>query len=108
MFDFIPIDHVIIDTLHMFLRISDNLIELLIRELYRKDAIDKVSTFSNGFVKIGINSWLGKRNLLKNLELILNGKSIRTPRSWSTEILLDLKTLGFKTHKFPLPIIRVS
>ena len=106
--DFIPIDHVIIDTLLMFLRISDNLIELLIRELYRKDAIDKVSTFSNGFVKIGINSWLGMRNLLKNLELILNGKSIRTPRSWSTEILLDLKTLGFKTHKFPLPIIRVS
>ena len=48
-FYFIPIDHVIIDTLHLFLRVSDNLIELLIRELRRKDAIDKVSTFSNGF-----------------------------------------------------------
>ena len=79
----------------MFLRISDSLIELLIRELYRKDAIDKVSTFSNGFVEIGINSWLGMRNLLKNLELILNEKSIRTPRSWSTEILLDLKNSWF-------------
>ena len=51
LFDFIPIDHVIIDTLHLFLRISDNLIELLIRELRRKDAIDKVSTFSNGFCR---------------------------------------------------------
>jgi len=49
LFNFIPIDHVIIDTLHLFLRISDNFIELLIRELRRKDAIDKVSTFSNGF-----------------------------------------------------------
>ena len=34
-FNFIPIDHVIIDTLHLFLRISDNLTELLIRELMR-------------------------------------------------------------------------
>ena len=51
LFNFIPIDHVIIDTLHLFLRISDNLIELLIRELRRKDAIDKVSTFSNGFCR---------------------------------------------------------
>ncbi|CAH3025553.1 unnamed protein product, partial [Porites evermanni] len=45
LFNFIPIDHVVIDTLHLLLRISDNLIELLIRELRRKDAIDKVSTF---------------------------------------------------------------
>ena len=95
LFDFIPIDRVIIDTLHLFLRISDNVIKLLIRGLHRKDAIDKVSTFSNGFVEIGITSWLGMRNLLKNLELILNGKSIGTPRSWSTEILLDLKNSWF-------------
>ena len=51
LFSFIPIDHVIIDTLHLFLRISDNLIKLLIRELRRKDAIDKVSTFSIGFCR---------------------------------------------------------
>ena len=48
---FIPIDHVIIDTLHLFLRISDNLNELLIREIRRKDAIDKGPTFSNGFCR---------------------------------------------------------
>ena len=63
LFDFIPIDHVIIDTLHLFLRISDNLIKILIRGLHRKDAIDKVSTFSNGFVEMGTSTWLGMRNL---------------------------------------------
>ncbi len=49
LFHFIPLDHVIIDTLHLFLRISDNLIDLLIRELRRKDAIEKTQTFLNGF-----------------------------------------------------------
>ena len=63
LFHFIPIDHVIIDTQHLFLRISDNLIKLLIRGLHRKDAIDKVSTFSNGFVEMGTSTWLGMRNL---------------------------------------------
>ena len=41
-------DRVIIDTLHLFLRISDNLFELLIRELRKQDALDKVKTFPNG------------------------------------------------------------
>ena len=40
-FDFIPMDHVIIVTLHLFLRISDVLIDLFIRELRRSDAIEK-------------------------------------------------------------------
>ena len=51
LFDFIPIDHVIIDTLHLFLRVSDNLFELLIKELRRQDAIDKVKAFPNGINK---------------------------------------------------------
>ena len=41
LFDFIPMDHVIIDTLYFSLRISDVLIELLTRELRRGDAIEK-------------------------------------------------------------------
>lgn len=40
-FDFTPIDHVIIATLHLFLRISDVLIDLLIRELKRGDSIEE-------------------------------------------------------------------
>ena len=44
LFSFIPMDHVIIDTLHLFLRISDVLINLLIQDLQRCDGIDKVTT----------------------------------------------------------------
>jgi len=51
LFPFISLDHVIIDTLHLFLRISENLIELLIRKLRCQDAIDKKATFPNVFSK---------------------------------------------------------
>ena len=40
-----------IDKLHLFLRISDNLIELLIQQLCRGDAIDEVKTFPSGFTR---------------------------------------------------------
>lgn len=42
-------DHVVIDTLHLFLQISDNLIELLIREMRKQDTVDKVNSFPSGF-----------------------------------------------------------
>ena len=48
-FDFIPMDHVIIATLHLILRISDGLIDLLIRELRRSDGNEQKNTFSDGF-----------------------------------------------------------
>ena len=41
LFKFIPIDHVVIDTLHLFLRIADLLINLLIQELRREDGISQ-------------------------------------------------------------------
>ena len=40
-FDFVPIDRVIIDTLHLFLRVSDLLTNLLIQDLRRLDGIAK-------------------------------------------------------------------
>ena len=40
-FPTIPLDHVVIDNLHLFLRVSDVLIDQLIMELLRLDAIDK-------------------------------------------------------------------
>jgi len=43
LFHFIPIHHVVIDSLHLFLRIGDLLINLLIQELRRQDGIDKSS-----------------------------------------------------------------
>lgn len=47
MFQNIPLTNVIIDNLHLFLRVSDVLINLLIVELKRQDAIEKIKTFSN-------------------------------------------------------------
>ena len=49
LFMFIPLSHIVIDTLHLFLRVSDNLIALLIRELKYNDAIQKKNKFSDGF-----------------------------------------------------------
>ena len=43
-FPFIPIDHVIIDSLHLFLRISDVLINLLIRDLRFMDGLEKATS----------------------------------------------------------------
>ena len=45
-FPSIPLPKVVIDTLHLFLRISDNLQNLLILELRRQDAIEKKVTFN--------------------------------------------------------------
>ena len=47
-----PLDYVIIDSLHLFLRISDNLINLLILELRRLDA-EKDKYLD----KFSINNW---------------------------------------------------
>ncbi|CAB4030476.1 Hypothetical predicted protein [Paramuricea clavata] len=50
LFSFIPISRdVIIDTLHLYLRITDNLIKLLIRELKRADAIERKKLFTDNF-----------------------------------------------------------
>lgn len=45
-FSTIPLHHVIIDNLHLFLRVADTLIDLLILELRRLDALDKIKKFS--------------------------------------------------------------
>ena len=46
LFPSIPLTHIVIDNLHMFLRVSDVLIDLLILELKRQDCIDKVKKFT--------------------------------------------------------------
>ncbi|MCG8627032.1 MAG: hypothetical protein MJE68_34160, partial [Proteobacteria bacterium] len=47
LFQAIPIYRVIIDNLHLFLRITDNLINLLITELHRMDGIEKCTSLDN-------------------------------------------------------------
>ena len=48
LFNFIPLDYVINDTLHLFLFVSDNLTELLIKEIRRKVVCEN-ATCNNGF-----------------------------------------------------------
>ena len=49
LFDFIPMDRVVIDTLHLFLRISDVLAQLLIQDLRIAECIEKNQKFQKGF-----------------------------------------------------------
>ncbi len=51
LFPTIPLTNVVIDNLHLFLRVSDVLIDLLILELRRQDSIEKTRKFSNFDVK---------------------------------------------------------
>ena len=67
LFDFIPMDHVVIDTLHLFLRVSDVLIELLILELRTQDAINKNQTFANGFAGDKFNHMAKYETFLKSI-----------------------------------------
>ena len=46
LFPTIPLMNVIIDNLHMLLRVSDVLINLLVTELKRQHAIDKMKRFT--------------------------------------------------------------
>lgn len=47
LFPSIPLANVVIDNLHLFLRVSDVLIDQLIIELKRQDALDKHRTFTS-------------------------------------------------------------
>ena len=72
LFDFIPVDHVIIDTLHLFLRISDVLIDLLIRELTKSDAIEKNKTFSDGFPRDKYKHMASYEEFVKSIGISFN------------------------------------
>lgn len=50
LFPNIPLANVVIDSLHLFLRTADVLIDLLIVELRRQDAIEKVKKFTNSYL----------------------------------------------------------
>ena len=52
LFPFIPIHRVIIDTLHLFLRICDVLINLLIRDLRTVDEINKTKSNDDKYINI--------------------------------------------------------
>ena len=60
----VPLFPEIIDTLNVFLRISDNLINLLILELRRQDAIDKKKVYNVGFDRTKYKRMAGFENFL--------------------------------------------
>ena len=87
LFSCIEMDHVIIDSLHLFLRVSD--IENLIVELRREDAIEKTALHSNvNFTRCA--------HMEKYMQFL---NALNTPFTWSvsqhtsynTETLQDLK-----------------
>ena len=47
LFPTIPLTDVVIDDLHLFLRVADVLINLLVEELKRQDSIETIKTFSS-------------------------------------------------------------
>ena len=49
LFPEIPLKNVVIDNLHLFLRVADVLINLLVVEMKRQDAIEHVKTFKASF-----------------------------------------------------------
>ena len=49
LFPTIPLSHVVIDNLHLFSRVADVLINLLITELHRQDSIDQRKRFTGQF-----------------------------------------------------------
>ena len=101
----------VIDTLHLFLRISDNLIELLIRELRRQDAIDKVNTFSKGFCRTKYRHMAGYETYVKSLGISFEWKIDKDTKKLEyrdltgPEKLLLIQNINFKSL---LPNCRVT
>lgn len=71
-----------IDKLHLFLRISDHLIELLIQQLCREDAIDEVKTFSSGFTREKYKHMAGYEKFLKDIGISFD---------WSKQRLQEIR-----------------
>ena len=79
LFPFIEMDYVIIDTLHLFLRISDILLDNFIRDLKAKDALEKIS-FKSGRNVEKFTSYINSRgipfkltiNLIQNIAVQRN------------------------------------
>lgn len=90
-FDFTPIDHVIIATLHLFLRISDVLIDLLIRELKRGDSIEEKKFWC--IPQKQINTWPLMKSFSKTLVYHLIFELTKTVKKLEYSDLTDPEKL---------------
>ena len=101
LFEFIPMDHVIIDTLHLFLRISHVLLENLILALTTPDAIDKRVAFTtfdiakhrhmDRFLK-----YLSSLNIPFTFDISKDAKKLLHRTLTGPEKLLAFKTISIK------------
>lgn len=82
------LDNVIIDFLHLFLRISDNLINLLILRLRSADAIEKKRAFNEGFERSKYRHMATWENYLNETLKIpfITGLSARSAKNLNGEI----------------------
>ena len=67
LFPFISLNHVVIDTLHLYLSKCDNLIQLFIRELKIGDSIDKKKTYSHNLSRDKYEHMAGYESYLQSL-----------------------------------------
>ena len=81
LFPSISSDHVIIDSLHLFLRISDNPANLLMLELRSLDAIEKSQTFYDGFKRSKYKHMAGWESFLDTSKFPSNGLSVKIQRN---------------------------
>ena len=85
------------------LRISDNLIELLIRELRRQDAIDKSNTFSTGFCRTKYKHMAGYETFVKSLGIFFEWKINKDTKKLEYRVLtrpeklLLMQNVNFKS-----------
>ena len=93
---FIPIDHVIIDTLHLFLHISDLLINL-IHEFRRQDGIERLQWLP----WFGISSLFRqvmRRFWTNSVKFLFISKCHMTPRNFCGGTSQDLNRSSVRTH----------
>ena len=86
LFPFIPLNHIIIDSLCLYLRICDNLIQLLIRQLKVCDAIDKKKTFTDNFARHKYKHMAGYEGYLQSIGILFHFTSANSLNNWIIEI----------------------
>ncbi len=84
-------DHVIIDTLHLFLRISDILIENVIQELKKADGIEKGDVFHAGFDATKHPHMKAYMKFLNSLNIPFTWSINKDTKNCNIMILQDLK-----------------
>ena len=90
-FDDIELDHVIIDTLHLFLRVADILIDKLIQKLKTEDDIEKEKKYTSGKFDVSRH-----KHMAAYLTFV---ESHKIPLSWTVNH--DTKKLTYRTLTGP-------